>query len=52
MRVGFQSAALKAKPKKYTVKPFDLGIGAEQWERWAGKSIHEILDEAEGPMAR
>jgi hypothetical protein len=52
LRSGLAAAAQPAKSKKFVVKPFDLGITPEQWTRWEGKSLQEIFDEADGPLAR
>jgi hypothetical protein len=52
LRCGLAQAAKPVKPKRFVVKPFDLGITSEQWAKWSGKSVHEILDEVDGPFAR
>lgn len=52
LRAGLAQAAKPAKRKRFVVKPLDLGTTPEQWAAWSGKSIHEILEEAEGPDAR
>jgi hypothetical protein len=52
LRSGLVQAANPAKPKRFVVKPIE-GLGtAEQWAQWSGKSIWEILDDIEGPLAR
>jgi hypothetical protein len=52
LRSGLVQAANPAKPKRFVVKPLDLGITREQWAKWGDKSIWQILEEAEGPLAR
>jgi len=52
LRCGLAQAAKPVKPKRFVVKPFDLGITREQWAKWSGKSIWEIIEETEGPLAR
>jgi hypothetical protein len=51
LRCGLLHAAKPVRPKRFAVKPFDLGITGEQWAKWSGKSIWEILEEMEGPLA-
>lgn len=50
LRCGLTCHASTA-PKRFVVKPLDLGITAEQWARWEGRKLEEILDEAERQMA-
>jgi hypothetical protein len=52
LRCGLAQVAKPVKPKRFVVKPFDLGITREQWAKWNGKSIWDILEDAEGPLAR
>ena len=51
LRSGLAQAATTIERKPFIVKPLDLGLSAEQWAQWNGKSIHEILEEVEGPGA-
>lgn len=52
LRSGLKATAKPAKPRKFVVIPLDLGITPEQWAKWRGKSLQEIFDEADGPLAR
>ncbi len=52
LRCGLAEVAKPVKPKRFVVKPFDLGITREQWAKWNGKSMWDILEDAEGPLAR
>jgi hypothetical protein len=52
LRSGLLQASKPSPRKRFIVKPLDLGISAEQWEAWSGKSIHEVLEDAEGSSAR
>jgi hypothetical protein len=52
LRSGLAVAAKPVKPKRFVVKPLDLGTTPEWWAQWNGKSPMEILDEIEGPFAR
>jgi hypothetical protein len=52
LRYGLAQAANPAKPKKFVVKPIEGLTTPEQWAKWSGKSIWEILEEVEGPLAR
>jgi len=52
LRIGLTQAAKPIPRKRFVVKPLDLGTTPEQWAAWSGKSIHEILEDAEGPGAR
>ena len=47
-----QAASPRPRPKRFIVKPFDTGITREQWAKWDGLKIEEILEEAESPVAR
>jgi hypothetical protein len=47
LRSGLAQAANPVKPKRFVVKPFDLGTPA-QWERWKNLSAQEILDDLDG----
>jgi hypothetical protein len=48
LRCGLTQAAKPVKPKRFVVKPFDLGITPAQWERWKDLSAQEILDDLDG----
>lgn len=48
LRSGLAQTASPAKPKRFVVKPLDLGTTPEQWARWADKSAQEILDDLDG----
>lgn len=52
LRSGLAVESQPLTPKKFVVKPFDLGITPEQWAKWEGKSTQEIFDETDGPLAR
>jgi hypothetical protein len=52
LRLGLSNATSSQKRKRIEVQPLDLGISAEKWQQWKGKSIHEILEEAEEPSLR
>ena len=47
LRTGLQQAANPPKPTRFVVKPFDTGITSEQWKRWEGRKLEDILEEAE-----
>ena len=47
LSVGIHQVAKPPKMKRFVVKPLDLGITAEQWAKWEGMKIEDILDEAE-----
>jgi len=47
LRSGLTVAANPPKPKRFVVKPFDTGLTAEDWKKWGGMTIEDILDEAE-----
>jgi len=49
LRSGLTMAANPPKPKRFIVKPLDLGTTAEQWARWSGMKLEDILEEAERP---
>lgn len=52
LRSGLIQATRPPKPKRFVVKPFDTGLTAEQWEKWEGMKIEDILEEAERPVAQ
>jgi len=52
LRSGLIHAANPPKPKRFVVKPFDTGLTAEQWKKWEGMKIEDILEEAERPVAQ
>jgi hypothetical protein len=53
LRSGLADAAKPAaKPKRFVVKPLNLGTTPQQWAKWQGKSLQEIFDDADGPLAR
>ncbi|HZQ42870.1 MAG TPA: hypothetical protein VFA99_06435 [Acidobacteriaceae bacterium] len=47
LRCGVDHLNHPAKRKRFTVKPLDTGITAEQWAAWEGRKLEDILDEAE-----
>lgn len=52
LRSGLIQAANPPKPKRFVVKPLDTGLTAEQWKKWEGMKIEDILEEAERPVAQ
>jgi hypothetical protein len=52
LRSGLVQAANPAKPKRFVVKPLDLGTTPEWWAQWEGKSAMRIMDEIDGPFVR
>jgi hypothetical protein len=52
LRAGLQHAANPPRPKRFIVKPLDLGTTPEQWDRWKDMKLEDILDEAERPSTR
>ena len=52
LRAGLTQSALAKKPKRFVVQPIDLGITAEQWQKWEGRKLEDVLDEAEGLLPR
>ena len=52
LRAGLAQAAKPPKPKRFVVKPLDTGITAEQWHKWEGMKIEDILEEAKRPVDR
>jgi hypothetical protein len=49
LRNGLIAAAKPAAPKRVTIKPLNLGTTPEQWEKWSGMKLEDILEEAERP---
>lgn len=47
LRSGLNHVNRPAKPKRFVVKPLDLGTTREQWAAWEGRKLEEILEEAE-----
>jgi hypothetical protein len=45
-------AAKSPKPKRFVVKPIDTGLTPEDWAKWDGIKIDEILDEVERDVKR
>jgi hypothetical protein len=52
LRYGLTMAANPPKPKRFIVKPIDTGLTAEQWKKWEGMKIEDILEEAEKPVTQ
>jgi hypothetical protein len=50
LRSGLIYAANPPKPKRFVVKPLDLGTTPEQWAKWSGMKLEDILEEAERPQ--
>jgi len=49
LRNGLLQAVKPVPPKRFVVKPLDLGTTPEQWARWSNMKLEDILEEAEGP---
>ena len=47
LRCGIDHLNRPTKPKRFVVKPLDLGTTPEQWARWEGMKLEEILEEGE-----
>lgn len=47
LRCGIDHISRPAKPKRFVVKPLDLGTTPEQWAAWEGRKLEDILEEAE-----
>jgi len=52
LRCGLAQVAKPVKPKRFLVKPLDLGTTPEWWAQWEGKSPMQIMDEIDGPFVR
>lgn len=52
LRTGLIHAANPVKPKRFVVKPLNLGTTPEQWAAWSGMKLDEILEEAERSSPR
>jgi hypothetical protein len=52
LRSGLAHTANPPRPRRFIVKPLDLGTTPEQWERWSTMKLDDILDEAEGTFTR
>ena len=52
LRSGLIQASNPPKPKRFVVKPVDLGTTPEQWKKWDGMKLQDIFDEVDGPFAR
>jgi len=52
LRYGLTMAANPHKPKRFVVKPLDLGTTPEQWARWSNMKLEDILEEVEGPQVK
>ena len=52
LRSGLTVAANPPKPKRFVVKPFDTGLTSEQWRKWEGMKIEDILEEVERPASQ
>ena len=52
LRSGLALVAKPIKPRRFVVKPLDLGTTPEQWERWKNMSSQELLDDMDGGSAK
>jgi len=52
LRYGLTVAANPPKPKRFVVKPLNLGTTPDQWARWSNMKLEDILEEAEGPQVK
>jgi hypothetical protein len=50
LRSGLLQAANPPRPKRFVVKPLDLGTTPEQWAKWSNMKLEDILEEAERPV--
>jgi hypothetical protein len=54
-RVLRSGLTYEAKPKikkRVVIEPIDTGTTKEQWEKWDGMKLQDILDEAESPLLK
>ena len=52
LRYGLTVASNPPKPKRFVVKPLNLGTTPDQWARWSNMKLEDILEEAEGPQVK
>jgi hypothetical protein len=48
LRSGLIYAAKPPRPRRFVVKPLDLGTTPEQWKKWKDMSAQEIIDDLDG----
>ena len=52
LRSRLSHSARPVSAKRFVVKTFDTGITAEQWKKWDGRKLEDILEDAESSTAQ